>query len=168
MVVASPATDCQAEPHRARRLNSIDDVLNARLFSNAPAFAVQHVVPVKARRDKLILSRAFQVVAGNLLDRKLVERHVRIQRPDHPVPPRPQGPRPVLLVTIRVGVASRVEPGESEVLAESRRRQQSVDGLFISLRRVVAQKRVELVDRRWQPGQVERHSPQERVLYRAL
>ena len=55
---------------------------------------------MKAGRDFLIERRARQQIAGQLLDRELVERHVRVERADDPVAPRPQFAVAVHLVAV--------------------------------------------------------------------
>ena len=46
-----------------------------------------------------------QKIAGQLLDGKLIERHTRVERVDHPIPIRPDVALAVLLVAVGIGVA---------------------------------------------------------------
>ena len=62
-----------------------------------------------------------QQVAGELLDRELVERHVAVEGVDHPVAPPPHVALAVGLVAVGVGIAGRVEPAGRHPLAVARR-----------------------------------------------
>ena len=60
---------------------------------------------IDAGRDLLIRRRTRQQVARDLLDRKLVERHVPVERVDHPIAPRPHPAFAVHLKPVAVRVA---------------------------------------------------------------
>ena len=96
-----------------------------------------------------------QQVAGQLLDRELVERQVAVEGVDDPVAPRPHAAQAVDVVAVRVGVAGRVEPGHGHPLAVARRLQQRVDALLVGVGRRVGEEGVDLGRRRRQAGQVE-------------
>ena len=97
--------------------------------------------PVAIRWSSVALG---QQVAGELLDGELVERHVGVERLDHPVAVRPDRPRAVLLVAVGVGVAGQVEPAPGPALAVVRRGEQPVDQLLVGVRRRVVDERVDL------------------------
>jgi hypothetical protein len=69
--------------------------------------------------EDLRLVRPGQQVAGDLLDGEPIERHIRVDGVDHPVPPA-VGIRPgiVLLVPIAVAVPRQVQPVPAQALAE--------------------------------------------------
>src|SRR5690242_14771903 len=94
--------------------------INAALF-------VEHRVAMEPGGDALLRRRAGQQITGELLDRELIERHVRIDRVDHPIAVRPDRTIAVLLVAIRVGVAREVEPLARPTLAILRRGKKAVD-----------------------------------------
>ena len=79
MIVAGGAADRQAEEHRARRVGSILDVLNADFFFDDAVLVGRRVAPHEPRRDELIERRIRQQVAGELLDGKPIERHVAVE-----------------------------------------------------------------------------------------
>ena len=58
-----------------------------------PPSALVAMIAVETRRDLLVERRVRQQVARDLLDRELIERHVAVERVDHPVAPRPHRPR---------------------------------------------------------------------------
>ena len=105
-----------------------------------------------------------QQIAGELLDRELVERQVPVEGVDHPVAPGPHVALAVDVVAVRVGVAGRVEPRHGHALAVVRRLQQRVDALLVGVRRAVGEKGVDLGRRRRQPRQIERHAAEQRRL----
>ena len=96
-----------------------------------------------------------QQIAGELLDRELVERQIAVEGADHPVAPRPHAAIAVDVVAVRVGVAGGVEPRHGHPLAVVRRLQERVDALLVGVGRTVGEKGVELGRRRRQARQVE-------------
>ena len=164
VIVTPAAADGQAEPHGAGRLDSVEDVLDARLLGDPAALAVERMVAVKARRDLLVESRVRQQVARQLLDGELIERHVRVQGVDGPVAPRPHRPRAVSLIAVRVGITRRVEPVEHHSLTIAWRCEQPIDKPFVSIGRRIGEKLVHLAQRRRDARQIERHSADERRL----
>ena len=162
VIVAAGAAQRQAEPDRRRRLHPVDRVLDEELVDDDAAFAVLAVVAVEGGGDALLARCAGQHVAGKLLDRELVERHVRVVGVDHPVAPAPHRPLAVGLVAVRVRVAGGVEPLHRHPLAVARRAEQPVDGLLVGVRGVVVEERGQLARGRRQPRQVQRRPPQQR------
>ena len=73
-----------------------------------------------------------QQVAGQLLDRELVERLVVVEGVDHPVAVGPDLAVVVDVDAVRVGVAGGVEPVAAAMLAPVRRSQQLIDVLLVS------------------------------------
>jgi len=92
---------------------------------------------MKAGGDLLVCGRVWEQVTGDLLNRELIERHVRIQCPHDPIPVWPDVPIPVLFVTVCVGVSGQVQPGTSPPLSEMRRGEQAIDEPFVSIGPVV-------------------------------
>ena len=103
-------------------------------------------------------------VGGDLQLDEPVVRHVVVERLDDPVAVAP-GFRVRLdreRVRLVLGVAGHVEPVPRPRLAVARRREQPVDDLREGVGRVVLQERLDLVGRRRQAGQVERHPADQR------
>ena len=107
----------QAQPDRASRRNSIDHRVKAVLVRVDATLFVEHRVPMKTRGDPLRGRRAGKHVSGQLLDRELIERHVRVEGVDDPVAVRPDRSGPVLFVAIRVRIPRQVEPQSPPPLA---------------------------------------------------
>ena len=124
--VALRAAEREAEPRRARRRHAVGHGVEAKLQRVNSAFFVQHRVAVKAGRHLLLARRPRQQVARDLLDGELIKRHVRVQRIDHPVAPRPDAALAVLFVAVRVCVTREVEPPARPALAVLRRGEQLV------------------------------------------
>ena len=118
---------------------------------------------MKARGDTLLGGRVRQHVSGQLLDRELVERHVSVDRANDPVAVRPDGPLPILFITVRVGVPRQVQPASGPAFAILRRREQPIDQPFVSIRRRIVDELVCFCRRRRNADQIEKHSPRERI-----
>ncbi len=155
VVVAARAAQGQAHPHRAGGRHAVDAVLGEELVDDDAPLAVQAVVAVERGGDALLQGRAGEHVAGELLDREPVERHVGVVGVDDPVAPAPHRPLAVGLVAVGVGVAGGVEPLDGHALAVARRREQPVDGVLVGVGGVVVQEVGELDRGRGHAGEVE-------------
>ena len=120
------------------------------------------MVAVEAGGDLLVERRVRQQVAGELLDRELVERHVAVEGVDHPVAPAPHRPVAVALVAVGVGVAGARRASGRHALAVARRGEQAIDHLLVGVRRLVREEGIDLRGRRRQAGQVERDAADQR------
>ena len=161
VVVALRARHRRAHPRPEGRVHAIDQRLVAELLVVGAALAVRHRVAVKTRRHSLILRRIGQEIAGDLLDGELIERQVAVEGGDHPVAIRPHRPAVVFFKPLRVCIPREIEPRTRPALAIRRRRQQAIDDLFKSIRRDIGEEGIHLRERRRQPGEVERHAPQQ-------
>ena len=97
MVVATTAIERQAKPNRAHGLGHVEHIIDAILLGDAAALAIDHVVAVEAGGQNLFVRRIRQKITGQLLNRELIERHVVVERTNHPVAP---GPHRTLTVTL--------------------------------------------------------------------
>ena len=120
-------------------------------------------IAMKGRRNELVLGGIGKQVPGDLFDSELIKGHVGVQRADDPIAKQP-GPEAllVLVVTVRVGEVSEVEPEPAPTLAIARRGQQTIDHFFIRLRGVVLFKCIHLFRCRRQASQVERCATNQR------
>ena len=100
-------------------------------------------------------------IARDLVNDELIVRQIVVERVDHPIAVEPDPALLVLLVTIRIGVARRIQPEPSPTLAIMRRVQQPVHLLFVCVAAAVVQKRIHLFDRRRQPDEVQAEPAQE-------
>ena len=157
MRVALHATEGRPLPHRPRRVHAIDDRREPELFVVRAALGVRLRVAVKPRRHAVGERRLRQHIAGELLHRELIERHVRIQRAHQPVAPRPDLATAILFVALRVRVAREIHPQRRPALAEMRRREQPIRDLLMRL--LSAGESGEFLRRRRQPREVECHAP---------
>ena len=143
--VALGTADRQPQPDAAGGGHAIEDRLDAKLLLVGAPFGVGERLAVKGRGQPLARRRARQQVAGQLLDREAIERHVGVDRVDHPIAiPPGVGPRVVLLIAVGVGIAGQVEPVPAPAFAEVRRVQQPLDQLLVGVRRRVGHERVDL------------------------
>ena len=111
--------------------------------------------------DAVVDRRVRQQVAGDDARDELVERHVRAQRTQQPVAPRPRAHLAVRLVAVGVGIAREVEPGRRHVLRCGIAVEQSCDATFVFLLRRVRSERIRILGRRRQPGDRERSAAQQ-------
>ena len=101
-------------------------------------------------------------VAGDLLQRELVERQIAVERVDDPIAPAPHVALGVGLISVGIGIARRVEPLRGHPLAISRRRKQAIDDLLVRVRRFVVHERIDLGRRGRQSRQVEADATNQR------
>ena len=111
----------------------------------------------------LLLERAAGRVeiTSQLLDRELIERQIRVQGPNHPIPPRPHRAVRVALIAIAIGKSRRIEPLQGHSFAVTRRCQQAVHRPFVGVGRIVSQERLRFDRRGRQPGKIEGNPPQQ-------
>ena len=148
VVVADRAAGGQAEPDLRRRLGAVAGVEDEVFLVDRAALVGRDVAAVEAGGDLLIERAVRQQVAGQLLDRELVERLVLVEGVDDPVAVGPDLAVVVEVDAVRVGVAGGVEPVAAAMLAPVRRRQQLIDVLLVGVRRLVVDERLDLGRRR--------------------
>ena len=123
MVVADGAAGRQPQPDLRRRLGAVAGVEDQVLLGDGAAFVGRDVAAVEAGGDLLVERAVGQQIAGQLLDRELVERHVAVEGVDDPVAIGPDLAVVVEVDAVRVGVAGDVEPVAAAMLAPVRRLQ---------------------------------------------
>ncbi len=162
--MALGAADRQPQPHGAGRGDAVENRLDAELLLVGAAFGVGERLAVKSGGQPLAGPRPVEQVAGQLLDRKTVERHVGVDRLDHPIA-KPPGIRPriVFLVAVGVGISGQVEPAPPPALAKVRRLEQPLDQPLIRPRRRVVDKSIDLFRLERQAHQVVRQPLGQRV-----
>ena len=106
--------------------------------------------------------RIREEVASDLAERELVERHVGVERSDHPVSPAPDRPRRIVGVAGTVGIAGQIEPLPGHVLTVAIVGQQPVDQFFHRIGTAVGHERIDLFGRQRQACQIEREPAGER------
>ena len=117
MIVTLGTRHGQPQPRGACGVDTIKEVVEPLFLRNCTPFTIEEMVAIEPCRNLLLDRRLGQKVAGYLLDGKLVERHVIVERPHHPVPPDPLPGVAVLLKPVGVCIAGRIEPGEGHLLA---------------------------------------------------
>ena len=158
-VVMTPrATDCESHPNSRGGLDPVGHILDEEFFRDDPALVVDSMIAIESCRKPLVVSWIRKQVARELLDRKLVERHVLIQGLDDPVAPRPLCFSNVALVATGIGIARRIEPGQCHALAIGRRSEESIDHFLASRRGCVSEEIVDFRRSGRQAGEVEGHA----------
>ena len=153
--VALRALDGQAEDAFPDGVHAVEHRVHAELLGINRALHVAHRIAEKTRRRNLLLRRAGQLITRELFNDEAVVRHVAIEGVDDIIAKRPLLARHVLLVTVAVRVARRVEPVPSPTLAVMRRIQQPLDLLRVGVRRFVGEERIHLREGRRQTREVE-------------
>ena len=162
VIVALGAGHRKAEKDFTGGLDPVGGVVRKILLGDSAAFVGDHVVAVESGRDLLRLGRIGEEIPGDLLDGEPVEGLIRVVGLDDPVAPEPHVAPAVDGVTVRVGVAGLIEPGEGHALSVVRRGQEPGDGLLpgvFSTSSVFGDKIGDLFHRRRQAGEVEMESP---------
>ena len=163
VVVTAAAANCEAKPRLARRLHPVDDRLDEPLLGDQSSLAVEPMVAIEAGGHDVVARGAGQHVSGELLHGELIERHVGIERPDHPVAPRPVGAAGVGLKAVAVGIAGGVEPFQRHPLAEVLAGQELLHILLVGVGRWVGYEGIDIGWQWRQPGEVDRQPPRERL-----
>ena len=123
--------------------------------SSIPPSVLTIVLRWKPVAMRCLGRRVREQIAGDLLDRELIERQVPVERLDDPVAIGPDRAPTVLLVAVGVGVASLIEPGPCLALAVMARCEQSIDQPFVCIGALVVLECIDLGGRRRQADQVE-------------
>ena len=133
VVMTAGAGQGKSKPSRSRGLKSIHDCSYAPLLLVGSALGVGQSLPVESRGETLFRRGLGQKVTGDLFDGELVVGKILVDRFDHPITIKPGiGPRPVLLVTVRVRITGHVQPVSPPSFSEVRRLQELVDQLGVS------------------------------------
>ncbi len=165
VVVAAGAAEGLCEKRLADRIELlVDDVHDELVF--VLLLEVRVAQYEKTRRH--LLAAAFleaprrQEIAGDLLAHELVERHVGVEGVDRVIAIAPGGSENEAAEGQRLGEPGDVEPVPSPALAEVGRGEEAVDERFISDRRRIVNKRIDILGRGRQSDQVKRESPRQR------
>ena len=105
------ATSGQTQPNAAHRGDSIDHCIKTILKWIDPTFFIEHRVAMESGGGSLTGRRVGKHVAGDLLNRELIERHVTIEGLNHPITIRPDVTILVGLVAVAIGIAGCIKPG---------------------------------------------------------
>ena len=156
--VALRASEREAEPRGGSGVHAINHRVKPKLQRVDAALLVDHRVAMKAGGNALGLRGVGQQVTGDLLDGELIKRQIGIERVDHPIAPRPDGARAILLVTIGVGVAREIQPRLRPALAKMRTGQQPIHQPFVGVGPLVLDKRLRLIRRGRQADKIQREA----------
>ena len=163
MAVALHAAERHALPRLPGGVHPVDHGGNAEfLIVRAPLF-IGLRDPMSRGGHIVFNSGLRQQIAGDLLDGKLIERQIRIQRGDDPVAKLPDRTTSVCSQAARIGVTHLIQPDTRPAFSEGGRSQQAIDhaGFCGSrIQRKCREKLTSVRQRGRQSCQVERHPPQ--------
>ena len=171
VVVAHGAAGSEAEPHGRRRLCAVAGVEHGVFLGNHSAFVRRDVAAVEAAGDLVVedlVGRGIRAVvlheiAGQLQDRELIERHVAVERVDHPLPIGPHLAEVVEVDAVGVAVACVVEPVAAAMLAPLEAREQRIDEPLVGVGVGVVHESIDEGGLGWQAREVEREPAGEHV-----
>ena len=124
----------QSEPGCGSRRGTINHALGSILFRINATLTVEESLAMKSSSEMLFGRRIRDQVAGDLLDRELIEGLVAIERINHPLAPHPGvAAGIVFFITIRVGVACLIQPVARPAFTEMGRCQVMVYDLLIGI-----------------------------------
>ena len=127
MGVALGAAGGEAEPGGAGGGDAVGHGVEAELEGVDAAFFIEHGVAVKAGGGDLFRSGIGKHVAGELLDGKLIESFIGVERFNDVVAVGPDGAVAVFFVAVGIGVAGEVEPAAGPAFAVVGRFQEVID-----------------------------------------
>ena len=160
MIVAASTFRGEAEERGAEGVHAIHHVGHAIFLLHDAAFLILRVESVECRRQSLLLRWLGQEIPRDLPGDELIEGQILVERLDHPVAIRPHGAEAIRLVAVRVGETREVEPLRGHTLAIARRHEQPVHDVLVGVGRTVGHKGVDLLQCRWQAGEIEAHAAQ--------
>ena len=166
VVVADRALRREAHPRIRRRRCAIQRIEEDVFRIDRPALARRHIAPVEPTRHELRLRRIRQQIAGELLDRELIEPLVVVERLDDPIAVGPHRALVVEVKAVRVPIPRLIQPRTRHLLAVARRRQQPVDHPLIRVRCLIRNERLHFLGSRRQTGECEAHAPDHRLRVR--
>ena len=110
VIVALRTLQRGPKPDCTRGVHAVDDLVDAALLRLGAGFHIRRCAAMKAGCDDLLRSRVGQQIACDLLNGKLVEGQVRIQRIHHPIAIAPDAAQIVALKPVGVRVTRQVQP----------------------------------------------------------
>ena len=161
VVVALRALNGDAEDALPDRVHPVEHGFHAELLGVDAPLLVDHRVAQKAGGDDLVLRRSGQEVARNLLDDELVVGQVAIQSADHPIAIEPDLALLVLLESVGVGVARRIQPVPPPALTVMRRRKEALHLFLVGVPAPVGKEGIDLRRRRRKSHEVQAQAPQQ-------
>ena len=157
MIMALCTLQGDPQPNSRRGIDAIKNLVHPIALGTHTCFHIAGDRPMKSRRDLLPEIGLRQKIPRQLLDRKLIVRHVVVKSIDHPVAIGPRRSKLIGLKSIRVCISRQVEPVPCPSFAKTWRRQESVNlGLIIP----GFQKSLQIFRRRREPDQIQRKPSQ--------
>lgn len=153
--MADGALSGEPQPGLSHRRSAIDGVAKQAFLVDRTAFACRDIGPAEAGRRLLVASGGREQVAGELLDRELVEWQVVVESFDDPITVGPQLPFVVEMEAMRVAVAGHVEPMTGHLLAVPRAGEKPVHEFLVGVGSRIGEKRIHVGRRRGQAGERE-------------
>ena len=155
VAVTLGTTISRSHPDLHRGVHPIHDGGMPVLFRVRTPFCIVRRIPMETTGNPLRISRLGKQVSGEHFDRELIVGLIGIQGFDQPVAPSPNRPRGIVNIPLRITIASQIQPDRSPAFAVSRGSEQAIDQTLERIRSIVCEKRLRLVQRRRQPGQIE-------------
>ena len=156
MVVAFGAAERRAEPRSRDIAHPVGGILEEVFLGLRSPLGAHHPQPVVGRGNALIERVAGKEIAGKLLAREAVERHVFREGPDHPVAVGPHRHLLIAVVADRIGVADQIEPPGGHPFGMGGAGEEPVDVALERLLGRIGEEGIDLGGLRGQAGEIER------------
>src|SRR3984957_17524441 len=163
VIVTVRASHCQPQEGSAVGFGAFALVVYPKLFGKRATLAAADAGPCIGRSHQRIQSLVRQHVSGKLLNDEPVEMLVLVVGADHVIAIGPDVAEVVDVKAMRIAVTSDVQPIMRAMFSISWAREQSINNLFICVRRIVAHKRLNLLGSWRQTSQVIRDAPNQRT-----
>ena len=142
MIMASAAIEGQAQPDCPHGFRHIHDIINTVFCCDPAAFAIDHVIAIKASCKALFNSWIGKEIASKLPSGELFEGEIIIESGSCPITPRPHGSFVIALIPIAICVARGIKPIPDHAFAIMRAGKQTIHQLCIGVGRVIINKRL--------------------------
>src|SRR5206468_1783057 len=126
-IVALRATERRPHPYGHGSVDAIDNRFVPKLLVVSSPLSIRHRIAMESSSDFLIARWIRQQITRELLDGKLVEWQIPIERADHPITVGPHASAIIFFVALRVGISRQIQPGTRPSFPEMRGSQQPID-----------------------------------------
>src|SRR6266567_4303307 len=118
VIMTSAAFERKGQKRGAESMDAVSDVFGAPFFFDAAAFVGLAMQAIESCGEALLVCSIGQQITLQVFGQETVVRQVVVKGLNDPIPIRPGRAKQIALITVAVGVARSVEPGNSHALPE--------------------------------------------------
>ena len=142
MIMASAAIEGQAQPDCPHGFRHIHHIIDTVFCCDPTAFAIDHVIAIKASCKALFKCRIWKKIACELPSGEILKRKIIIECRCCPITPRPHGSFVIALIPIAICITRSIKPIPDHAFAIMRAGKQTIHQLCIGVGRVIINKRL--------------------------